>query len=238
MIIYPAVDIYDGKCVRLKEGNLEKMEVFYENPADAAKMWVQKGAKALHIIDLNGAFTGKLGNRAAIETIIKSVEVPVQVGGGLRSIESIQEVLDIGAERAIIGTAAVMDEEILETGCKKFAGRLAVSVDAKDGYVAIKGWVNVSEFSAYNFANKLINKGIRNIIYTDISRDGLLKGPDFDGIEKMCSVEGAKIIASGGITSIEDLTAIKKTGAAGAIIGKALYAGVLKLEDALKAVEG
>jgi phosphoribosylformimino-5-aminoimidazole carboxamide ribotide isomerase len=237
MKIYPAVDIYDGKCVRLKEGSLERMEVFYENPADAAKMWEQKGAKALHIIDLNGAFSGKLGNRDIIEGIIKSVGIPVQVGGGLRSIESIQEVLDMGAARAIIGTAAVMDEEVLETGYKKFAERLAVSVDAKDGYVAIKGWVNVSEFSAYNFANKLVGKGLRNIIYTDISRDGLLKGPNFDGIEKMCNVEGARITASGGITSIDDLLAVKATGAEGVIIGKALYAGAIRLEDALKALE-
>lgn len=237
MKIYPAVDIYDGKCVRLKEGNLGKLEVFYENPADAAKMWEQKGAKALHIIDLNGAFNGKLENRGTIEKIINSVGIPVQIGGGLRSLESIREVLDMGAARAIIGTAAVMDEELLEEGYKRFFDKVSVSVDAKDGYVAIKGWVNVSEFSAYNFAGKIVNKGFRNIIYTDISRDGLLKGPNFDGIEKMCNVEGARITASGGITSIDDLLAIKEAGADGAIIGKALYAGVLKLEDALKAVE-
>lgn len=237
MRIYPAVDIYDGKCVRLKEGNLERLEVFYENPVDAAKMWEQKGAKALHIIDLNGAFTGKLGNKDTVKKLINSVSIPVQLGGGLRSLESIEEVLDMGASRAIIGTAAVMDEEILEEGYKIFADKIAVSIDAKDGYVAIKGWVNISEFSAYNFAVKIVNKGFKNIIYTDISKDGLLKGPNFDGIEKMCNVEGAKIIASGGITSIEDLLAIKETGAEGAIIGKALYAGVIKLEDALKAVE-
>lgn len=238
MKIYPAVDIYDGKCVRLKEGILEKKEIFYENPVDAAKMWEQKGAKALHIIDLNGAFKGKMGNRTVVEKIINSVSIPVQVGGGLRTIEDITDALNTGAARVITGTSAVLDEEFLETSVKKFPGKVVVSIDAKDGYVAIKGWVNVSEFSAYNFANKIVGKGLRDIVYTDISRDGLLKGPNVDGIEKMCNVEGARIIASGGVTSIEDLMAIKAAGAEGAIIGKALYAGVIKLEDALKAVEG
>lgn len=238
MKIYPAVDIYDGKCVRLKEGSLEKKEIFYENPLDAAKMWEQKGAQALHIIDLNGAFNGKMGNSSIVEKIIKSVSIPVQIGGGLRSIEDITGALNTGAARVIIGTGAVLDEELLEDSIKKYRDKLVVSIDAKDGFVAIKGWVNVSEFSAYNFAGKIVNKGLRNIVYTDISRDGLLKGPNFDGIEKMCNVEGAKIIASGGITSIEDLLAIKTSGAEGAIIGKALYAGVIKLEDAIKAVEG
>lgn len=237
MRIYPAVDIYDGRCVRLKEGNIEKMEVYYENPVDAAKMWEQKGAEALHIIDLNGAFSGKMGNNAVVEEIINAINIPVQLGGGLRNAKDIRTAFNTGAERVIIGTAAVLDEELLETGLKDYVDKIIVSIDAKDGYVAIKGWVNISEFSAYNFAGKIVGKGIRNIVYTDISRDGLLKGPNFDGIEKMCNVEGARIIASGGITTIDDILAIREAGAEGIIIGKALYAGVLKLEDALKAVE-
>ncbi|HYF84041.1 MAG TPA: 1-(5-phosphoribosyl)-5-[(5-phosphoribosylamino)methylideneamino]imidazole-4-carboxamide isomerase [Clostridia bacterium] len=238
MRIYPAVDIYDGKCVRLKEGSLEKKEIFYENPVDAAKMWEQKGAAALHIIDLNGAFSGKTGNRAAVEKIINSVRIPVQIGGGLRSIADLTEALNIGAAKVIIGTGAVLDEELLENGIERYLDKIAVSIDAVDGFVAIKGWVNVSEFSAYNFASKIVGKGCKNIIYTDISRDGTMSGPNLDGIEKMCNVEGARITASGGVRSIDDLLAIKRTGAEGAIIGKALYAGVIKLEDALKAVEG
>jgi len=237
MKIYPAVDIYDGKCVRLKKGILEKKEIFYENPADAAKMWEQKGAKALHIIDLNGAFNGKMGNREAIEKIINSVNIPVQIGGGLRSIADITEALNTGAAKVILGTAAVLDEEILETGIKRYLDRIAVSIDAIDGYVAIKGWVNVSEFTAYNFAGKIVQKGCKNIIYTDISRDGTMNGPNIDGIEKMCNIEGARITASGGVRSIDDLITIKSTCAEGVIIGKALYAGAIKLEDAIKAVE-
>ncbi|MHB1392746.1 MAG: 1-(5-phosphoribosyl)-5-[(5-phosphoribosylamino)methylideneamino]imidazole-4-carboxamide isomerase [Clostridia bacterium] len=238
MKIYPAVDIYDGKCVRLKEGSLDLKEVFYENPVDAAKLWEQKGAEVLHIIDLNGAFNGKMGNSTIVEEIINSVSIPVQIGGGLRRIEDITEALNTGAARVIIGTGAVLDEELLEIGLKKYLDRIAVSIDAIDGFVAIKGWVNVSEFSAYNFASKIVGKGCKNIIYTDISRDGMMSGPNLDGIEKMCNVEGARITASGGVKSIDDLLAIKRTGAEGVIIGKALYAGVIKLEDALKAVEG
>jgi len=237
MNIYPAVDIYDGKCVRLKKGILEKKEIFYENPVDAAKMWEQKGAKALHIIDLNGAFNGKMGNREVIKEIINSVNVPVQVGGGLRSIADITDALNIGAAKVILGTAAVLDEEILETGIKRYLDRIAVSIDAIDGYVAIKGWVNVSEFTAYNFAGKIVQKGCKNIIYTDISRDGTMNGPNLDGIEKMCNVEGARITASGGVRSIDDIIALKSTCAEGVIIGKALYAGAIKLEDAIKAME-
>jgi phosphoribosylformimino-5-aminoimidazole carboxamide ribotide isomerase len=238
MRIYPAVDIYDGKCVRLKKGSLENKEIFYENPADAAKMWEQKGAEALHIIDLNGAFNGKMGNKAVVEEIINSVKIPVQIGGGLRSIADLTGALNTGAAKVIIGTGAVLDEELLEKGIEKYLDRIAVSIDAIEGFVAIKGWVNVSEFSAYNFASKIVGKGCKNIIYTDISRDGTMSGPNLDGIEKMCNVEGSRIIASGGIRSIEDLLAIKRTGAEGAIIGKALYTGAIKLEDALKAMEG
>ena len=238
MKIYPAVDILDGKCVRLKKGMLEKKEIFYEDPVEAAKMWEQKGAAALHIIDLNGAFDGKMGNRTAIEEIIKSVRIPVQVGGGLRTIADITGALDTGAARVIIGTGAVLDEDLLETGLKRYMDRIAVSIDAIDGFVAIKGWVNVSEFSAYNFANKIVEKGCKNIIYTDISRDGTMSGPNLDGIEKMCNVEGARVTASGGVRSIEDLLAIKATGAEGAIIGKALYAGAINLTDALRVLEG
>ncbi|HRU41202.1 MAG TPA: 1-(5-phosphoribosyl)-5-[(5-phosphoribosylamino)methylideneamino]imidazole-4-carboxamide isomerase, partial [Candidatus Diapherotrites archaeon] len=215
MRIYPAVDIYNGKCVRLKEGKLAKMEMFYENPLDAAKMWEQKGAKALHIIDLNGAFDGKMGNSKVIEKIIGSVSIPVQVGGGLRNVSDIKEAFNTGAARVIIGTAAVLDDELLETGLKEYINKMIVSIDAKDGNVAINGWVNISEFSAYNFAYKIVGKGFRNIVYTDISRDGSMSGPNFDGIEKMCNVEGAKIIASGGITSIDDIIAIKDAGAEG-----------------------
>ena len=238
MKIYPAVDILDGKCVRLKKGMLEKKEIFYEDPVEAAKMWEQKGAAALHIIDLNGAFDGKMGNRTAIEEIIKSVRIPVQVGGGLRTIADITGALDTGAARVIIGTGAVLDEDLLETGLKRYMDMIAVSIDAIDGFVSIKGWVNVSEFSAYNFANKIVEKGCKNIIYTDISRDGTMSGPNLDGIEKMCNVEGARVTASGGVRSIEDLLAIKATGAEGAIIGKALYAGAINLTDALRVLEG
>lgn len=234
MIIYPAVDLLDGKCVRLREGNKEKATVYYEDAVEAAKVWEDKGAERLHVIDLNGAFSGSMANRKTIEKIIRSVKIPVQVGGGLRSITAVKEALEMGAARVIIGTAAVLEEELLEEGVIQFPDKFAVSVDAREGYVAINGWVNISELSAYNFAKKIVEKGLKNIIYTDISRDGTLRGPNFDGVEKMCNVEGAKIIASGGAKSLDDLKALKAIGVEGVIIGTALYTGAIKLEDALE----
>lgn len=234
MIIYPAVDLLDGKCVRLREGNKENATVYYEDAVEAAKMWADKGAERLHVIDLNGAFSGSMANRETIEKIIKAVKIPVQVGGGLRSITAVKEALELGAARVIIGTAAVMEEELLEEGYSQFPDKFAVSIDAREGFVAINGWVNISELSAYNFAKKIVEKGLKNIIYTDISRDGTLRGPNLDGVEKMCNVEGAKIIASGGAKSLEDLKALKAIGVEGVIIGTALYTGAIKLEEALK----
>ncbi len=234
MMIYPAVDLLDGKCVRLREGNRENTTVYYEDAVEAAKLWEAKGAERLHVIDLNGAFSGSMSNRKTIEKLIGAVKIPVQVGGGLRSITAINEVLELGAARVIIGTAAVMEEELLEEGVSRFRDKLAVSIDAREGYVAVNGWVNISELSAYNFARKIVEKGLKNIIYTDISRDGTLRGPNFDGVEKMCNVEGAKIIASGGVKSLDDLRALKAIGVDGVIIGTALYTGDLKLEEALE----
>ncbi len=234
MKIYPAIDILKGKCVRLTEGEKEKSTIYYESPVEAALLWKSKGAKQLHVIDLDGAFEGKPQNVDIISEIIRETQLPVQVGGGLRTIEAVELLVSAGADRIIVGTAAVMDEDFLELCVKSFRDKLVVSVDAKNGYVATEGWVNLSQVSAYNFARKLVEKGIKNLVYTDISRDGTLKGPDFDGMERMCSIEFSKIIASGGIKSIEDLRRLKSIGVEGAIIGKALYSGSLSLEAALE----
>lgn len=233
MKIYPAVDILNGKCVRLTEGAIDKSTVYYENPIDAAMLWEQKGAKMLHVIDLDGAFAGSVKNTKLLEKLIKSVKIPVQIGGGLRTMADIDAAFEIGASKAIVGTAAVMDDAVLESCCKKYGSKMIVSIDAKDGYVAIDGWVNISDLSAYNFANKIVGKGLKNIIYTDISRDGTMRGPNFDGVEKMCSIELAKITASGGVKSVDDLKRLKAIGVEGAIIGRALYNGSLSLENAL-----
>ena len=232
MIIYPAIDIMDGKCVRLVEGVKENSTVYYENPVDAAKMWQDKGAKYIHLVDLDGAFEGKLKNGKIIEEIVAAVNIPVQLGGGLRTIENVKHVIDIGISRAIIGTAAVMDEKFLDKAAG-FGEKIAVGIDAKNGFVAIKGWVEVLDITAFDFAIKVMEKGIMDIIYTDISRDGKLVGPNFRGVEKMCSIAGGRIIASGGVTNVSDLIKLKEIGAHGAIIGKALYNGNIKLEIAL-----
>ncbi len=237
MKIYPAIDILNGKCVRLTEGEKEKSTVYYENPIEAAMLWEQKGARRLHVIDLDGAFAGSTKNIALLEKLIKAVKIPVQIGGGLRTIADIDAVFDIGASKAIVGTAAVMDDALLELCSKKYGDKIIVSVDAKNGYVAIDGWVNISDLSAYNFASKIVGKGLKNIIYTDISRDGTMRGPNLDGVEKMSNIELAKITASGGVKSVNDLKNLKAIGVDGAIIGRALYNGSLSLEDAISMEE-
>lgn len=233
MKIYPAIDILNGKCVRLVEGKKEKASVYFENPVDAAKMWVQKGATQLHVIDLDGAFEGKRANSASIERLIAEAGVPVQVGGGIRTYKDVLEVLAMGADKIILGTAAVTDDAILESCGKSCSDRTIVSVDSRDGLVAIDGWVNSSRFSSYNFARKLTEKGFRNMIYTDVRRDGTLKGPDLDGIDRLCGIEGARIIASGGVRSLDDLRRLKAMNVDGVIIGSALYQGSFSLEEAL-----
>lgn len=233
MIIYAAIDILDGKCVRLTQGKREQKTIYFDNPLDAARKWEEEGVKWLHIVDLNGAFEGISKNLSIIENIIKNTNASVQVGGGIRNIETMENLINIGVERVIIGTSAVFDEVFLEDSIKKYRDKLVVSVDAKDGYVATKGWVNISEFSAYNFAKKIVQMGINTLVYTDISKDGTKSGPNFNSIEKICNVEGAKIIASGGISTLDDIDRLKNIGAAGAIIGKAIYDGQIRLKDAI-----
>lgn len=233
MIIYPAIDIMDGRCVRLTQGDFNRKTVFEGKPVDIAKSWEAQGAQALHVIDLDGARIGKPQNTAVIAEIIKSVAIPVQVGGGLRSEADIIRLFEEGAAKTIIGTSAIQDEALLETAFKKYRDKVIISIDAVNGFVAVNGWVNMSQVSAYSFAKKAREKGLREFVYTDISRDGMQRGPDFTGIERMMSIEGTRLIASGGIKDVKDLERLKNAGVYGAIIGKSLYDGSLKLEAAL-----
>ena len=235
MKIIPAIDILDGKCVRLTQGKREEVSVYFENPLEAVDLWCQKGADRLHIVDLNGAFDDKR-NKALVKEMIRRACIPVQVGGGIRSLETIEELLGDGAERVIIGTAAVRDIDLLE-GCTTLKDKVIVSVDAFNGMVAVNGWVNVSRFSAYNFAKKLVEKGFRNLVYTDIVRDGAKSGPNIDGVEKICNIEFSRITAAGGVRNMEDIYELKQAGAKGVIIGRAIYDGGLKLEEVIKALE-
>ena len=235
MMIIPAIAILDGRCVRLTQGRSAETSVYFENPLEAVDLWCQKGAKRLHMIDLNGAFDDKR-NKDLVKKMIKRAKVPVQVGGGIRSLEAIDELLNSGAERVIVGTAAVSDFDLLE-GCISVKDKVIVSIDAVNGRLAVNGWVNVSGFSAYNFARKLVEKGFRNIVYTDIARDGAKSGPDTEGVEKICSIEFSRITAAGGVRNINDLLELREAGAKGIILGRAIYDGELELEEAIKVME-
>ncbi|MGB4312428.1 MAG: 1-(5-phosphoribosyl)-5-[(5-phosphoribosylamino)methylideneamino]imidazole-4-carboxamide isomerase [Natronincolaceae bacterium] len=231
MLIYPAIDIKNGKCVMLTQGRFDKEKIYYEDPKEVAKLWKQKGAKALHIVDLDGALEGKSRNLEIIREIIKETDIPVQVGGGIRNPETIKTLIDIGADKVIIGTKAVQDEQMLKQAVNAYGEKIAVAIDAKKGYIAIDGWTKTSTVDALQFAKRIEQLGVKTIIYTDVERDGMLKGPNFKTIKDMNDSVSMDVIASGGISSIDDLEKLSEIGVAGAIVGKALYEGKINLTN-------
>ena len=240
MIVIPAIDIKNGKSVRLKQGKFDAETIHSDNPVETAKLWESKGAKRIHIVDLDGALKGERVNKDLISEICKSVSVPVEIGGGIRNLKAISELFDLGASFAVLGTAAVENPEIVKEAVEKFgADKIIVALDAKDGKVATKGWVNVSNEHVVDLALKLKSYRLKEILYTDISRDGMLAGPDFEGL-KLLGETGLDIIASGGIRSIEDILELKKLehfGVYAAIVGSALYTENFDLKKAIKAAE-
>ena len=223
MIIYPAIDLLDGKCVRLSQGKYDQVTVYSENPAEFAAIWTSKGAQYIHVVDLNGARTGNPLNDSVLSEIVEKAGVPIQVGGGIRSMERIDELLTIGVERVILGTGAVKDPEFVAEAVKKYNEGIVIGIDAKDGFVAVDGWENKSTRKAVEFAREMESIGIATIIYTDISRDGMLSGPNLKALERMVSAVDCSVIASGGVGSISDIIDLSHTGVSGVITGKALY---------------
>lgn len=235
MIVIPAIDLKDGKCVRLLQGRKEAVTVYSDNPALMAKQWAKMGAELLHVVDLDGAFTGDQKNFDKISAIRKAIDIPIEVGGGIRDINRIEQLISLGVDRVIIGTAAAKDPDMVKSASDKFPGRVLVGIDAKDGMVAIKGWVEVTEFGAIDFAKKMQDAGTAGIIYTDISRDGMLTGPNLGAMEAMVNALSIPVIASGGVSKIndvEDLMRIKNLW--GVITGKALYEGTMDLKQAIE----
>lgn len=232
--IIPAVDILDGKCVRLRQGRFDTSTVFYENPLEAAEMWEKKGAKRLHVVDLNGARTGSPENLEIIKKILKALKIPVQVGGGFRRIDLIEEIIRLGANRVVLGTTAIVNPNLLSSVCEKFGGKIVVSVDAKDDKVVASGWTNVSQKNVFSLAQEAVSLGVKRFVYTDISKDGMLSGPNFTAISKFISSVSVPVIASGGIKTSEDISKLKELKCEGCILGQALYTGALKLEDILE----
>ncbi|MDI3478615.1 MAG: phosphoribosylformimino-5-aminoimidazole carboxamide ribotide isomerase [Thermoanaerobacterium sp.] len=233
MIIIPAIDIIDGKCVRLTMGAYETSTVYYQNPEDASKVWNDYGAKRIHVVDLDGAKEGRLINSKSIENIRRSFSGEIEVGGGIRNIETAKHLFDLGIDYIILGSIAVYDRNLVKELVLKYGDKIIVGIDAKDGYVATKGWLSRSNIKDDVLASDMKEIGIGTVIYTDIRKDGMMEGPNFDSIKKIIETP-INVIASGGITTLEDILKLKEIGAYGAIIGKALYANKINLKDVLE----
>jgi phosphoribosylformimino-5-aminoimidazole carboxamide ribotide isomerase len=234
MIIFPAIDLKQGKCVRLFKGDMNQATIFNDNPANQALEFEKAGFKFLHLVDLDGAISGQSVNENSIKEILKNVTIPVQLGGGIRSLETIEKWLELGIDRVILGTVAQKNPQLVIEACKKFPHKIVIGIDAKNGKVATEGWVETSEISAINLAKKLEYCGAAAIIYTDISRDGTLSGFDFEGTKKLAESLLIPVIASGGISSLADVLKVKSLephGVVGAIVGRALYDKKIAAKD-------
>jgi phosphoribosylformimino-5-aminoimidazole carboxamide ribotide isomerase len=233
MIIFPAVDIKNGKCVRLQKGVWDSATIYNEKPYMAAKLWESKGAEFIHIINLDGAFGLSGNNMAAVKEIIENVSIPVQLGGGIRSIEDIEEAFSLGINRVILGTAAINDRDLLKEAINRYNEKIVVSIDAKNGCAAVKGWTEVTKYKVIDLAKEFTEYGLKTLVYTDISRDGMMMGPDFKTLMELNEKTNLDIIASGGIKDKQDIQKLKNAELYGAIIGKALYTGDIILEEIL-----
>ena len=237
MIIFPAIDIRGGKCVRLLKGDFNQETVFSDSPADMARKWQAQGAEYLHLVDLDGALAGSSQNLAAIEEILKVVDIPTELGGGIRSMEQIDQLLAMGITRVILGSVAVKNPDLVREAFSKYGERIVVGIDAKDGIVAVEGWGESGNIGVIELAQKMKEAGVKTIIYTDISRDGTLSGVNVEATVKLAQESGVKIVASGGVKSLEDIEALKKqeaVGIEGVIAGKSIYMGKLDLAAAIK----
>lgn len=241
MVIIPAIDIKNGKCIRLRQGRLGTESIYSDDPVEVARRWESEGAELIHVVDLDGAFSGTPRNREIILNMVRSVKVPIQAAGGIRTIEDIGRYVQEGVSQVVLGTRVVSDRAFLETSCRTFPGRISVGLDTRAGKVLVKGWTETTDQSAIDLANELGGLRILSLIFTDVQRDGMLSGPNLDAIQQLARSVEIPIVASGGISSIEDirsLLALESYGVAGVIIGKALYTGAVKLNEALSLTRG
>lgn len=240
MLIFPAIDLKEGKAVRLVQGRMEEATIYAENPLEVAEQFAGQGAKYLHVVDLDGAFAGRPVNDAVIREIVRTAAMKVQVGGGIRTLERIEELLELGVSRVILGTVAVRDPILVERAVRRFGEQIVIGIDAKAGKVAVQGWAESTELSAEELALAMKRIGVQRIVYTDIARDGMLGGVNIESTVKLAQITGINIIASGGVAGLDDLRLLAEERARGisiegAIIGKALYAGAFTLPEALAA---
>ena len=241
MRVYPAIDLKDGKAVRLLQGRMEDATIYAENPVEVALGFREQGATFLHVVDLDGAFAGKPVNDSVIRELVKFSQLRVQVGGGIRSLERIEELLDLGVERVILGTVAVRDPELVRKAVEKYPDAVVVGIDAKDGLVAVQGWAETTEIKAIDLALKMKAVGVKQLVFTDISRDGMLQGPNIQSTVELAQATGLQVVASGGVSRLDDVLQLQHEAnhgvtIEGVIIGKALYSKAFTLAEALDAV--
>lgn len=238
MTIYPAIDIRKGRAVRLIQGKAEQ-STDYGDPVEAARRWAEDGAQALHMVDLDGAFDGVGLNLAVVSRVVQAVKVPVQLGGGIRTLDDIRERLElVGVARVILGTAATVDPKMVEEACRRYPGRIVLGLDVRDGRVAVRGWAQESELTPAQVLPRMRDAGIDTVIFTDISRDGMLSGPNVELTAQVVEQSGMRVIGSGGVGSLSDIAALRAAGCAGVILGKSLYSGAISLGDALRCAQG
>ena len=241
MQVIPAIDLKEGKCVRLKQGLMDQATIFSEHPAEMAKLWKSKGARRLHLVDLDGAFAGQQKNLSVIKEVIQEMgDIPIQLGGGIRNLDAVENIINIGIDSVIIGTAAITNPGFLHEACFAFPGQVIVGLDAKDGEVAINGWAKLTGHSVFEMAKKFEDYGVASIIYTDIGRDGMLQGINIDATVKLAENGNVPIIASGGLSDIQDienLCAVANVGIKGVIAGRSIYEGTLDFEKANQLAE-
>jgi len=241
MIVIPAIDIKGGRCVRLLQGRMDAETVFSDDPAAMARQWADQGAEMIHVVDLDGALEKTPKNLDAIRSILDSVQVPVQVGGGIRSAENIRAFLDLGVYRVIIGTEAIRNPELVTEACKNFPDRIVVGIDARDGWAAIEGWTETTRIRAVDLARQFEDSGVAAVNFTDIHRDGMQTGPNIEETRRMAEAVSIPVVASGGVSTLADihnLLPLESVGVVGVITGKALYSGTLDLQEAIAAARG
>ncbi len=237
MIIFPAIDLRGGKCVRLIQGDFDKETVYSDDPQATALKWQSMGAKFLHVVDLDGARVGSPQNLDAIKKILDTVEIPIEVGGGIRTIADVEKILSLGVRRVILGSVAVENISLVAEAVKKFGDKIVVGIDARNGFVAVHGWEKSSQVKVEELAKKIVAAGVETIIYTDISKDGMLSGVNAKIFSELQKISGAKIVASGGVKNLEDIRALKAAKISGVIVGKAIYTGALDLKAAIEISE-
>jgi len=238
LIVIPAIDLAAGKCVRLRQGDMHQQTVYSDSPADMARHWEQQGAEVLHVVDLDGAMGGQSANLPSIEAIVQAISIPVELGGGLRTVDDVRRVLGLGVQWAIMGTSALRQPEELKAALAEYGERIIVGIDARDGKVAVSGWTETSDISAVDLAEQMQALGVQRLICTDIATDGMMVGPNIESLRALAEAVDIAIIASGGVSKLADIVALKALeplGVIGAITGKALYEGTLDLKEAVKA---